>query len=183
MTITSRRGRCAAGAAAMLALACTTAATAEAASVVAVAAAPAGQATTTGDAIIAVATGQAIPKPADRNSNASIIASITEARALAIPRALINAQVQAAQIATATGLTLGPVTQVSQDTLSGLYAYSFNQQIFKLGPNRYCGPVQKRIVRRVKGKRVVLTRTTKQCYVPPFIATTLSVTFSATRAS
>ena len=183
MTITSRRRRQVIGAAAALALVSGGAASADAASVVAAIAVPSAQATSAVNAIIAVATGQAAPKPANRMSNTSIVASVVKARSLAIPRALINAQVQAAQMAAASGLTLGPITGVSQDTLAGIYQYSFNQQSFKLGPNRYCGPVQKRIVRRVKGKRVILRRTTKECYVPPFVTTTLSVTFAASRPS
>ncbi len=142
-----------------------------------VAAAP----TTTEDAIVAVATGQATPKPADVNSNASISAAVAKARALAIPRALINAQVQAAELAAATGMTLGPVTQVSQDTQVGIYFFPFNQYTNRFGPNRFCGPTDTRSVRRVDGARVVTRRTVKRCYVPDYVTTTLTVTFAATR--
>lgn len=134
-----------------------------------------------GDSIVAVATGQATPKPTDGRSNASIVAAVAKARALAIPRAMINAQVQAAQMAAAAGLTLGPVTQVSQDGLAGLTYFNYNQLISTLGPNRYCGPTETRSVRRVNGKRTIVKRNVRKCYVPPFITTTLTVTYSATR--
>ena len=140
-------------------------------------------ATPSGDAIVAVAIGQATPKPADPRSNSSIAAAVARSRATALNRALINAQVQGQTIAAATGLTLGPVTKVSQDTTSGVFYGFYDQLQTRLGPNRFCGRVEKRVVRRRGGTRRVEQRTVKQCYVPPFVTVTLAVTFSATRPS
>lgn len=178
---TTRRAVRRAGVAVIAAAALTGAATASAASVVAVTATPSGQAATPADVIVAVGTGQATPKPADAHSNSSIVAAVAKARALAIPRAITNAQVQAAAIAQASGLTLGPVVSVSQDTTNGFYGFYYSQLTARLGPNRYCGQVTRSRVRHVKGKRVVLRRSAKECAVPPFVTTTLAVTFSASR--
>lgn len=158
------------------------AAGASAATTVVAAATPSsGQASAVGDTIVAVATGQATPKPVNPRSNASIVAAVAKARALATPRALINAQVQANAIATASGLTLGPVVSVSQDTSNGLFSFYYSQLLSQLGPNRFCGPVTRSVVRRTNGKRTVVRRSTKKCDVPPFVTITLAVTFSASR--
>lgn len=135
-----------------------------------------------GESVIAAGTGQAVVKPKDPRSNASIVAAVDRARELATPRAVINARVQAGYIAAASGLTLGPITEVSQEANQQFFFY-YSPLTQQLGPNRYCGPAPKRIVRRVDGKRIVTMTTRKQCQVPPFVTTTLTVTFDAVRTS
>lgn len=182
MSMSSRAlRRTAIAAAATAALSITAAGASAATTVVAVATPSPGQVSATGDTIVAVATGQATPRPANPRSNSSIVAAVAKARALATPRALINAQVQAANMASASGLTLGPVIGVSQDTSAGLYSFYYSQLLSQLGPNRFCGPVTRSVVRRVNGKRTVVKRTTRKCEIPPFVTITLAVTFSASR--
>ena len=135
-----------------------------------------------GESIVAVGTGQAVVTPKDPRSNASIAAAVAEARELATPRGLIDARVQAGYIAAAAGLTLGPITEVSQEANQQFYFF-YSPLTQQLGPNRYCGPATKRIVRRVNGKRIVTKSIRKQCAVPPFVTTTLTVTFDAVRTS
>jgi hypothetical protein len=73
---------------------------------------------------------------------------------------------------------LEPMTDVSQESESPFFFY-YGPLTQKVGPNRYCGRVEKRIVRRANGKRRVLRRTVSGA---PFVTTTLTVTFSAARA-
>ena len=138
-----------------------------------------GAGTANGEEITALGTGQATPAPTSRTSSVAIATAVAEASVAAVPRAVVNARIQAAAIAEASGLVLGPVTAVEQQASQYFF---YNRLIQESGPNRFCGSVRKTTVRRVDGKRVVRTRKVRECYVPPFVATTLAVTFSATRA-
>lgn len=129
--------------------------------------------------IVALATGQADLKPADRNSNASIKAAAKEARERAVPRAIINARVQAAGLGAATGLVPGAIISV-EDQFS-YFGPNFN---YRFGQNDFCGPVTRRkVIRRADGTRkVVRLPTRRQCSVPEYVLVQVKVTFSAAQA-
>jgi hypothetical protein len=130
------------------------------------------------NSVVVIATGQAKVTPENRQSNASIRAAVQEALRVAAPRALINARVSAANIATASNLTLGVITGVEDQSV---YFNGFNYQF---GPNRFCGKVTRRKVVRVDGKRKVIKLPSKRrCNVPEFAQANLRVTFAATPAA
>jgi hypothetical protein len=104
----------------------------------------------------------------------------TSARDKAVPRALINAQVQANRYAFAAGLTLGAIQSVSEPA-SSPYGYYFGPYYGRFGPNRYCGRVTTVKRKVVNGKRKAVSKKTRfRCFKPEFMTVSLSVTFAAT---
>lgn len=127
------------------------------------------------ESVIAIGTGQQAVTAAKPRNESSIRAAVFAARRDAIPRALLNARVQAALIGDASGLRIGAITAV-EEQLGGVFSPYFYS---RFGPNRFCGEVNRALVRRVDGTRVVRRVKRRQCSVPPFVTVSLSVTFAA----
>jgi uncharacterized protein YggE len=143
-----------------------------------VAAAPAAaqpQTSASAQSITASGTGQALVRPRNRHSNASIVAAVDAARKAAIPSALAQAHEYALDYAAAVGMTLGSVMSVS-DSQSGP-GYFFGPGPF--GPNQYCGTAQQPVGKPVKGKKPKFKKV-RRCIVPRFEFLTLTVTYAAT---
>lgn len=130
------------------------------------------------ETIAAIGTGQAKVTPKNPRSEASIQAAVRAANRLALPRALLNARVQAALIGQASGLALGPIQEVEQQFSQ------FTPFFGRFGPNRFCGTVPRRVrVRTGDGRRRFVRRgTRRQCQAPDFSTVTLTVTFAAAPA-
>lgn len=134
------------------------------------------------ESIVAVGAGQADVRlaPSDRRDDGAIRAAVSRARAVAVPRALVNARTQAALIAQGAGLALGPIQAVEQsENTYFFYAGPFGG---RFGPNRYCGRVVNRRVTRRDGMRRVIRRERRECSIPDFATVTVSVTFAAAPA-
>jgi uncharacterized protein YggE len=136
--------------------------------------------TGTGSSVTATGTGQGNVAPKNRNSNASILAAVDAAHKASVAAAMKEAREYALQYAHAAGLTLGSVTSVSDANNNigyfGPGGFFFSQ----FGPNQFCGIVHQPIFKRVNGHRkVVRVKKVRRCFVPPFVSTTLSVTYSA----
>lgn len=132
-----------------------------------------------GQTITATGTGQARVHPANRRSNASIVAAVDAARKAAIRGALDQAHEYAADYAQAVGLTLGSVVSVSDAQQGGFYLGPGPGAFFgPFGPDQYCGTVNQPIGKRAPGRRPKFKRV-HRCIVPPFAYTTLTVTYSA----
>jgi uncharacterized protein YggE len=133
---------------------------------------PSQSVTATGSAQIKV-----VPK--NRKSESSIEAAVEAARQAGIPAALKDADSYALKYARAAGLTLGAIESVSDATSNG---FAYGPGFYgSFGPNQYCGTVRTPIFKVVAGKRkVVGTKKVHRCFVPPFVATVLTVTYSAT---
>ena len=129
------------------------------------------------ETIVAVGTGQYPVTPGNPKSNSSIKAAVLAAQREAIPRAIVNARLQAALIGNAAGLAVGAITAVEQQLPSPFGPYFFS----RFGPNQYCGTVTRGVVRAdAAGKRHVVRRVTRrQCNAPEYATTTVTVTFAA----
>jgi hypothetical protein len=127
------------------------------------------------------ATGAAQEKvtPKDRHSNASISAAVDAARAKGIASAFNEAHEYALRYARAAGLTLGAIVSVSDSQNNG-FGYYGPGFFGPFGPNQFCGTVAQPRFKVVAGKRKrVGVKHVHRCFVPPFEATTLTVTYSA----
>jgi uncharacterized protein YggE len=133
--------------------------------------------TSSGDTITATGTGQALVKPKNRNSNASIAAAYDRARRGAIRQALKEAHEYAVDYAKAVRLTLGGVISVSDAQTNGFYGYGPGA-IGPFGPGQFCGTVRQPVGKPVPGQKPTL-KTVHRCIVPRFAFTSLTVTYSA----
>jgi hypothetical protein len=134
---------------------------------------------TTGQTITATGTSQVKVVPTDRKRNASIVAAVEAAHRAGIAGALAQAHEYGLAYARAVGLTLGGVVSVSDVTNpnGGFYGGGF---FGAFGPNQYCGIQRQPVFKIVKHKRkVVRFKKVHRCFVPPFQATSLTVTYSA----
>lgn len=130
------------------------------------------------------ATGTKLVKvtPKNRKSNSSIQAAVQAAAKAGVKGAFAAAHSNALAYANAAGLKLGAVISVS-DAASGANFGPFGPSPFfgPFGPNKYCGVQQRVSVKVVNGKRkVVRGKKVHVCIVPPFEASTLTVTYAAT---
>jgi uncharacterized protein YggE len=100
--------------------------------------------------LVAVGVGQAKVTPADRQSNASIVAAVEAAEAKALPAAITDAKAQAQALATAAGVTLGGLLSISNQAASPGFYGPFYYPSGTFGPGKYCGKI--RTVRLVTGK-------------------------------
>jgi Protein of unknown function (DUF541) len=128
-----------------------------------------------------VGTVKVVPK--NRKSESSIEKAVDAARKAGIRGALRDAHEYARLYAQAASLTLGPVISVSDAQSQGFGVYASVGAPFygPFGPNKYCGILRRPVVKVVNHKRkVVATKRVRRCFVPPFEATTLTVTYSAT---
>src|SRR5262245_6324305 len=87
--------------------------------------------------ITAIGIGQVPVRPADRHSNASIVAAVEAAEAMAIPRALDDAREYATALAGSAGLALGEPLRIEQ-TQAPFYGPIYGYPIAPFGPDRYC---------------------------------------------
>jgi hypothetical protein len=122
--------------------------------------------------ITAVGTAQEKVTPKDPKDNQSIKDAVETAHKASIPAAIQEAKEEAAALATASGLTLGAIQSVDENVNNGFYGgYGF---FTPFGPNQFCGTTTRRV--KKNGHRV--TKKVHRCYVPPFVATTVAVTFA-----
>jgi hypothetical protein len=111
--------------------------------------------------------------PKDPKDNQSIVDAVEAAHKASIPAAIQEAKDEGAALATASGLTLGAIQSVDENVNNGFYGgYG---TIAPFGQNQFCGTIT-RSVRKKNGHRV--TKKVHRCYVPPFITTTVAVTFA-----
>jgi uncharacterized protein YggE len=127
--------------------------------------------------------GEVKPEPENRKSDASIRKAVEEANAQALPKAMDSARAHAADLATAAGMTLGPLIAIS-DTQNNGYPYYFVQN-GTFGNGRFCGQVRntRTVVRNGVRRRVAGKGTRRVCRVPPRIYASVSLTFSVTPVS
>jgi Protein of unknown function (DUF541) len=120
-----------------------------------------------------------VEAPTDRTHEAPIREAVEAAEAKALPRALAEARSKAADLARLSDLTVGAIVSVSDTPSSPYGPFGFYGTF---GPDRFCGTVRTPVFKRGKdGKRHrVGTRTRHTCRVPPFVTSTVSVTFAAT---
>lgn len=127
-------------------------------------------------------TAQVKPMPRDRKSNDSIKKAVAKARREAIPRAIGNGQGRAVTLSKLSGLPLGELISISSATggASPPYFGPYFGEDGTFGPGKYCGTVRRPITRRdAAGRRkVVGTRTTRQCRIPQFVVATLTLVYS-----
>jgi hypothetical protein len=122
--------------------------------------------------ITAVGTAQEKVTPKDPKDNQSIRDAVETAHKASIPAAIQEAKEEGAALAGASGLTLGAIQSVDENLSNGFYGgYGFYTPF---GPNQYCGTVTRRV--KKNGHRV--SKKVHRCYVPPFVATSVAVTFA-----
>jgi hypothetical protein len=131
--------------------------------------------------ITATGTAQVRPEPENRRNNASIRAAVREANERALPRAIANARARAAELATAAGVTLGPLLSISDAPLPG-YPFAFSPQNGTFGNGRFCGRVPnfRTVVRNGVRRRVRARGTRRICRVPPQVNASVTLTFAVT---
>ncbi len=119
--------------------------------------------------------------PSNRRSNSSIAAAVAIAQRAGIDGALAAARANAVSYASAAGLTLGAVISVSDVQSNGNSFAPIGGGFFgPFGPARYCGIEHQPVFKVVHTKRkLVRFRKFYACIVPPFEASTLTVTYSA----
>lgn len=136
-----------------------------------------------GETVAAYGTGQVPVTPSNAKSESSIVAAIQDAQKRSIPAAMEDARLRATDIAAAANLTLGTIVSVEQqDANPFVYAGPFPVNGPIVGPfsGDFCRTFNRPIFGRVDGKRKVVRRVpTRQCIVPPFVVTTLEVTYRA----
>jgi hypothetical protein len=132
--------------------------------------------------IVATGNGSAIPKPADRTRNASIVAAVKQADAKALPLAVADARAQAADLAGATGTVLGPLLSVSNaGAANGIYGSIVIGGVGgTFGPGQFCGNVRSRPshVDAQGVRRFGKVRTRHTCRVPSTVQRAVTLTFA-----
>jgi uncharacterized protein YggE len=131
--------------------------------------------------LIAVGTGVVKVTPKNRTSNASIADAVEVAETKALPAALADARSQATELATAAGVTLGPLISLSNSTTSaGVFYGPYYPTTGTFGPGKYCGNVRTRSVTTGKdGKRHVgKLHTRRTCRIPPSAQRSVQLTFA-----
>jgi hypothetical protein len=141
-------------------------------------AAAGGSVTATGTKLVKV-------RPSNRKSNSSIQAAVAAAEKAGINGALAAAHGNAVRYAKAVGLTLGTIISVSDvqnnNNGGGYYGpYGGGGFYGPFGPDQYCGIEHRPVFKIVNHKRkLVRTKKVHACIVPPYEATTLTVTYNA----
>ncbi|MCA1587172.1 MAG: hypothetical protein LC744_00350 [Chloroflexi bacterium] len=131
--------------------------------------------------ITVTGTGTVMPKPANRKSNASIVAAIEKAEAAATPRALADGGARAVRLAALSGMTLGALVAIAEAPPTPYGPFGAFPPLGSFGPDKYCGTIRRPVFRTsAGGKRTrVGTRTSRVCRVPPRVSATLALTFAA----
>jgi uncharacterized protein YggE len=141
-----------------------------------------GQASASGDSYItSTGTGQIKVKPADRTSNRSIVAAVKKAFTAALPKAVQAGRADAAELAAASGLTLGDLLSISDAGPTGFYGPYYGGPSFgTFGPGKYCGRVRLADFVRTKSgrRRIAGFHTRRVCRVPPYAVRTVTLTFA-----
>ena len=106
-----------------------------------------------------------------------IARAVERARVLAVPRAFINTQVQAARYAAASKLTLGAILAVGEPPPGP--DPSPENTLARFGGNQYCGPVVTVTREKVDGETVVTRTTNHRCFAPRFVLVRMSITWAA----
>ena len=129
--------------------------------------------------LVAAGSGQADVTPKNAKDNASIVAAIDAAQAKALPRALAEAKEEAQDLATAAGVTLGPLVTISNVGTQGVFfgPYPFYGTF---GPNRYCGTIRQPVFRTGQdGKRHrVGSRARHVCRFPRTLQRQVQLTYA-----
>src|SRR4051812_9634306 len=143
------------------------------------------QAPAPGRTITAVASGRVtVNSKVARNSRA-IAAAVDAARDRAIPLAMAKAREEAQRLASAGGLTLGPLVSVSEPQPSPFFGgpgggpYGTEGTF---GPGKFCGQIRTPIRRRNAAGQLRNTgrvRSRFGCRVPAEVTQTVSATFAA----
>jgi hypothetical protein len=116
--------------------------------------------------------------PKDRNDNQSIADAVEAAHKTSIPAAIQEANEEGTALASASGLTLGAIQSVDENVNSGFF-YGGYGTIAPFGPNKFCGEITRSIRKKdKKGHTHRVTKKTHRCIVPPFVTTTVAVTFA-----
>jgi hypothetical protein len=124
----------------------------------------------------------AVARNVAQNSKA-IAAAVEAARDKAVPLAIANARQEAQRLATAGGLTLGPLVSVSEPQPSpfiGPAGGAYGSE-GTFGPGRFCGQIRTPIRRRNAAGRLVSTghvRSRFGCRVPAEVSQTVTATFA-----
>jgi hypothetical protein len=141
-------------------------------------AARAQEAAPAGRTITAVATSEVPINQHVEKTNAAVKAAIERSRVRAGPLAIALAVQEAQRLATAAGMTLGPLQAVAELPPSPFGPFSYGLD-GTLGPGRWCGQLTSvRFVTR-DGKRRRVTRRHYGCRIPREAAQTVSVTYAA----
>ncbi|WCB92179.1 hypothetical protein DSM104299_00868 [Baekduia alba] len=133
--------------------------------------------------LVAVGTGTIKVTPKDAKDNASIVAAVKAANAKALPAAITDARTQATQLATAAGVTLGPLVSLSNNASpysGGVFYGPVYPSTGSFGPGRFCGSLRTRPSTIGKdGKRHYgKVRTTRVCRVPTVVQRAVQLTFA-----
>ncbi|HWH95093.1 MAG TPA: LuxR C-terminal-related transcriptional regulator [Baekduia sp.] len=128
--------------------------------------------------LVATGTGTVKVTPKDRTSNASIVAAMDAAEEKALPAALKDARAEAAELAAAAGVTLGPIVSYANSIGGGFYFGSYQTGSF--GPGKFCGNIRTRSSRIGKdGKRHVgKFHTRRVCRFPSTLQRSVQLTFA-----
>ena len=123
---------------------------------------------------------QVEPKPFNKKSNTSIKKAVAVARAKAVPLAIANGRGRAATLSQLSGIPLGALISIAEASAPPYFFPGPFGEDGTFGPGEYCGTVRTRIVRRdAQGRRrVVGTRARRQCRVPRYISSNLTMVFS-----
>ena len=104
--------------------------------------------------------------------------AVERARVLAVPRAFINTQVQAARYAAAAKLGLGAIVAVGEPAAGP--DPSPENTVAHFGGNQYCGPVTTEKRKVIDGVSTVVSSVTRRkCFAPRFVLVRMSVTWAA----
>ena len=123
------------------------------------------------------------PKPLDKKSNASIKKAVAQARAKAVPLAIANGRGRGCD---AVATRRDPARRAGRDRQGAAAALLLSRdrsvKKARFGPDQYCGTVRTRIFRRdAQGRRkAVGTRTRRQCRIPSYVSSNLTMVFSTT---
>jgi uncharacterized protein YggE len=131
--------------------------------------------------LVAAGLGTVKVTPKDRTSNDSIVAAVKAADAKALRRAVADARDQAAKLAAAGGVTLGPLVSLANSTSNGGVFYGpYYGTTGTFGPGKFCGTVRTRSVTIGKdGKRHLgKLRSRRTCRIPSVVQRTVQLTFA-----
>jgi hypothetical protein len=133
--------------------------------------------------LVAVGTGTITVTPRDREDNASIVAAVKKAGTKALPAAIGDARRQAADLAAAGGVTLGPLVSLSNSAApygGGFYYGPIYPITGSFGPGKFCGKVRSRSSHvGPDGKRVFgKVHTRRVCRVPSVVQRSVQLTFA-----
>ena len=145
-------------------------------------AAPASAQTASVDTVTAIGSATVKPTPADRTSNASILAAVRAAKREAIPRAIGDARARALLLAASGRLQLGGLVGVADAQSSQFFSFGPYADGGTFGPSRFCGTVTRYKTTRLANGRIKRTANGKHrvCRIPTFITATEAVTYAAT---